>query len=134
MTEAPSAFLAAQQRARNDLAQLQGVWTSIAGQRPAELLIAGHLYTLKFNDGALYMGTFEIDADDEPRCMEMRIDEGPIKHKGLITLCLYELAGETLRWCPGQPGSQCRPDGFCSDEAERSLCLLFRREYPRFRA
>jgi uncharacterized protein (TIGR03067 family) len=116
-----------------DLAQLQGVWTSIAGRRQAELLIAGNLFTVRFLDGALYMGTFALDLDESPKAMDMRIDEGPIKHKGHIAHCIYDLAGDRLQWCPGEPGSERRPRAFPGDEDGQSLCLLFRREYSRRR-
>jgi len=120
------------QRAQDDLAHLQGVWVSVAGQRRAEFLIAGHLFTMKFHDGALYMGTFDVEPDETPPVMTMRIDEGPIKHKGHIALCIYEIKNDMLRWCPGKPGSDERPMGFASDEEVGALCLLFKREYARF--
>jgi len=128
-----SAYFLAHQRAQNDLAQLQGAWASIAGRRQAELLIAGNLFTIKFLDGAIYMGTFEIDPSESPPAMDMRIDEGPIKHKGRITLCIYDLAGDTLRWCPGKPGAEQRPDAFPDEDDCDGLCLVLRREYPRWR-
>ena len=128
----PGSFATVQQQ-QAELAQLQGVWSCIGGRRPAELMIAGNLFTIKFLDGALYMGTFDIDLDDRPRTMDMRIDEGPIKHKGNIAQCIYELAGDRLRWCPGHPGSGERPAEFCGDEDANGLCLVFRREYPRWR-
>jgi uncharacterized protein (TIGR03067 family) len=120
------------QRALSDMAHLQGVWVSVSGQRRAEFLVAGHLFTMKFHDGALYMGTFDVDLDDSPPTMTMRIDEGPVKHKGHLALCIYELHNDMLRWCPGKPGSEERPQAFPSDEDEKALCLLFKREYARF--
>src|SRR5262249_34473089 len=64
MPATPSAYFEARRQSKNDLAQLQGVWISIAGQRPAELLIAGNLFTVRFLDGTLYMGTFEVEDGD----------------------------------------------------------------------
>jgi uncharacterized protein (TIGR03067 family) len=115
-----------------ELAQLQGVWYSVAGNRHAELLIAGHHYTVKFLDGALYMGSFDIDPDESPRAMDMRIDEGPVKHKGQFSHCIYELVGDTLHWCPGVPGSDERPHAFPKGDEDAGLCLIFRREVPRW--
>lgn len=133
MPATPSAYLEALRQNKNDLDHLQGVWLSIAGQRPAELLIAGSLFTVRFLDGTLYMGTFELDFDQEPRIMEMRIDEGPGKHKGKVARCLYDLTGDLLRWAPGEPGLSRGPAEFPSEEDATSLCLLFRREHPTFR-
>ena len=112
-----------------DLAQLQGAWTSIAGQRPGHLLIAGNHYAMWFFDGALYMGTFELEEDSDERTMTMRIKEGPPRHKGKLTQCLYHLMGDLLRWCPGKPGQE-RPAVFPAEETRADLCLLFRRERP----
>jgi hypothetical protein len=133
MSATPSAYFAAYRQSKNDQAQLQGVWLSIAGQRPAELLIAGSLFTVRFLDGTLYMGTFEVDLEREPHVMEMRIDEGPGKHKGKVAYCLYELTGDLLRWAPGEPGLSHGPGEFPLEDDPTSLCLLFRREHPTFR-
>lgn len=132
MPETTSAYITAHERAKEELAHLQGVWNSIAGQRQAELLVAGKMFTIRFFDGALYMGSFDLSLDENPRAMDMRVDEGPVKHKGLIARCIYELSGDMLRWCPGAPGSEDRPAGFPADEDGQSLCLVFRREYPRW--
>ncbi len=132
MQTAPSAARAGTD-ARTDLERLQGAWTSVEGRRDAELLIAGSLYAIKFVDGKIYMGTFDLDADERPPCMLMRVDEGPIKHKGKFAPCIYELDGDTLRWCPVEPGSDERLGGFPPVDDDRYLCLVFRREPPRRR-
>lgn len=134
MPETISSYFASHQQVRSDLTQLQGAWHTIAGGRQAELLIAGSLFTFRFHDGAIYMGTFEIDLDEQPKAMDMRIDEGPIKHKGQIAHCIYELNGDWLKWCPGEPGSGERPGMFPGEDAPQVLCLVLRREYPRWRS
>ena len=115
---------------RTDLEQLQGVWVSVAGQQQAELLIAGNLYAVKFLDGKIYMGTLDIDAGEQPKEMIMRIDEGPIKHKGKFALCIYELDGDTLRWCPSEPGSDEQLTAFPPEGDGRYLCMTFRKQRP----
>src|SRR5216684_1386220 len=78
----PTLTFAGAELARTELDRLQGVWTSIDGRHDVELLVAGSLFTVKFLDGKIYMGTLTLDATEQPREMLMRIDEGPIKHKG----------------------------------------------------
>jgi uncharacterized protein (TIGR03067 family) len=117
--------------ARNDLEALQGVWVFVSGRRPAELLVSGSHFTVRFRDGELYMGTFELDATATPRAMDMRIDDGPVRHRGLTTLCIYELAGDTLRWCAGGPGRAERAMAFPAEDDPHYLGLVFRREQPR---
>jgi uncharacterized protein (TIGR03067 family) len=119
-----------EQRARAELELLQGPWFSVLGRRQAELLIAGGHFTIRFEDDIIYMGTFELDPDARPRAMDMRIDEGPASHKGKTALCIYELTGDTLRWCVARPGSKERLAGFPSEYNANYLYLAFRREKP----
>jgi hypothetical protein len=108
---------------RSDLELLQGVWTSVAGPREVRFLIAGHRFTFEFTDGELYMGTLAVT----PGRMDMHIEEGPSKHIGLITRCLFQIEGNVLRWCPGKPGSDRRPTEFPSVDDPRYLSLVFRK-------
>lgn len=111
-----------------ELRRLQGAWATIAGRRAAELLVAGRRFTIWFEDGDVYVGAFEIDAEARPRRMEMRIDEGPARHKGKTARCIYELEGEALRWCAAEPGAGNRPTAFPFFEDVDYLSLLFGRE------
>src|SRR5262245_14396334 len=77
--------------ARTDLEDLQGAWVFVAGKRPAEFLISGTHFTVRFADGEIYMGSFELDGAARPRSIRMQIDEGPARHRGLAALCIYEV-------------------------------------------
>jgi uncharacterized protein (TIGR03067 family) len=114
-----------------DLAALQGAWESIAGRREAEFLVSGNHFTLHFGDGDIYMGRFTLDANAWPKRMEMAIEEGPKRHRGLTSLCIFELDGDQLHWCTTGPGQTQRPTTFPSEEDQQCLCLLFRREKVR---
>jgi len=74
--------------AEAELESLQGPWLTVAGKPRAELLIAGGHYTIRFEDGLIYMGVLELDPSARPKAMHMRIDEGPAHHKGKTALCL----------------------------------------------
>ncbi len=113
-----------------DLEMLQGTWVTISGRREAELLFAGHHFTVRFLDGDLYMGTIALSLDGHPKVMEMTIDEGPSHHQGKVACCLYDLAPDALRWCAPDPGSGDRPRCFPPLQDRRFLTLLFRREQP----
>ncbi len=119
-----------ERRARAELELLQGLWQSIPGRHEAELLVAGGRYTIHFKDGAIYMGVFDLDVDCRPKTMDMRIEEGPAIHKGKTTWCIYELAGDTLRWCAARPGIRERLAHFPSEYDPNYVCLTFRRERP----
>ena len=113
-----------------DQETLQGTWMTISGRRQAELLFAGHHFTMRFLDGDLYMGRFTLSPDGTPKVMEMHIDEGPDNHRGKVARCLYDLATDALRWCAPEPGSAERLGCFPAVHDRHYLTLLFRREQP----
>ena len=113
-----------------DLEMLQGTWVSVSGRRQAELLFAGHHFTVRFMDGDLYMGKFTLNPGGRPKIMEMQLDEGPANHQGKVARCLYDLAPDALRWCAPEPGSTERLGSFPSSQDRHYLTLLFRRELP----
>jgi len=119
------------QRARAELALLQGSWLSGPGSHQAEFLVAGDRFSIHFRSGVIYMGVFELDVDARPKTMDMRIEEGPAPHKGRTTWCIYELTEDTLHWCAARPGNKegCRQ--FPSEYDPNYLSLTFRREKPR---
>ena len=110
-----------------DLEALQGVWAVVEGRHEAEFLFSGSHFTVRFSDGTIYMGSFELDQAGRPRGMKMLIEEGPARHRSLAALCIYELDGDTLRWCTAGPGQQERPAAFPPADDQRFLHLLFRR-------
>src|SRR5262249_52876168 len=115
---------------RKDNDRLQGVWNAVSGRRPVQLLIAGHHFAVKFQDGDLYMGTFRLDARRRPKTMEMLVREGPARHKGKVALCIYELDGETLHWCPNEPGKEEALKEFPGADDPKYLDTVFQRERP----
>jgi uncharacterized protein (TIGR03067 family) len=111
-----------------DLEELQGAWVSVSGRRPGEFLIAGSHFTIRFQDGTIYMGAFELGPGAWLKTMDMRIDEGPARHQGKTALCIYELAGGALCWCAAEPGKGERPGAFPPEDDPHYLVLRFRRE------
>ncbi|MCE9532317.1 MAG: hypothetical protein K8T89_14525 [Planctomycetes bacterium] len=122
-----------EKRTRTDLDQLQGSWTSVAGSREARFLIAGSRFTFEFLDGDIYMGTIFLDDETHPKQLDMLIEEGPTKVKGLISMCIYHIEGDVLRWCPTKPGSDRRLLGFPSIEDERYVSMVFKLDRRRSR-
>ena len=110
-----------------DLQRLQGTWVSVEGRREAELLVAGRLFTFRYKGGEVYMGAFWLDPGRSPRAMDMRIDEGPGKHRGRVALCVYDLDDDQLRWCPTEPGTTQRLKELPSPDDPKYLSLVFRR-------
>jgi uncharacterized protein (TIGR03067 family) len=111
----------------NDLEALQGVWYSFGGRREAEMLVSGTHFAVRFSDGDIYIGDFELDLICTPRTMAMRVHEGPARHKGKTALCIYELAAGALHWCAASPGRTERLTAFPAQDAAEYLFLVFRR-------
>jgi uncharacterized protein (TIGR03067 family) len=108
----------------SDLEVLQGVWHSIAGRRQARMFVAGSRYTFVL-DGVVYMGTFVLDADAEPRRIDMYVEEGPPEVRHQIVHCIYHHEDGVLSWCPGRPGSPERLDAFPSVQDREHLSMKF---------
>ena len=108
--------------------ELQGAWFSVSGRRDAELLFSGNRFTVRFADGHIYMGVFELTPTAVPRLMLMCVEEGPDHHKGKTAVCIYEVTGRTLRWCAASPGHRERLTAFPAEDHPQYLCLLFSRE------
>jgi uncharacterized protein (TIGR03067 family) len=119
---------AAENEVLTDLERLQGAWESVAGRREAEFIFSGYLFAVRFKDGDTYLGTFRLDPQQQPRTMDMRIDEGPAHHRGKMARCIYEVADDTLRWCTGEPGAEERPKDFPMENTPKYLSLRLRRE------
>jgi hypothetical protein len=61
--------------------------------------------------------------------MVVRIEEGPHRHKGQTALCIYEVAGDMLRWCTAGPGQTEQLGDFPDETDFRYLFLGFRRNH-----
>lgn len=106
---------------------LQGAWLCVSGRRPGKLLIRGGHLTLHFADGTIYMGTVALGRNGRVGTMDVRVEEGPPRHKGQTALCIYELNGDTLLWCTASPGQADRPIAFAEYDPQH-LFLTFQRE------
>ena len=116
--------------APRELDALQGTWFSVAGRREAEMLISGNHFAVRFSDGDIYIGVFDLDHTEAPKTMAMRIHEGPVQHKGKTALCIYALDSHHLHWCAAPPGHSERLTAFPAEDVGRHLYLVFQRKRP----
>lgn len=108
------------------LDQLQGVWTSIAGPAECRLVVAGNRYSFEFVGGDVFIGTFTLAPGNSPGHMDMLIEEGPSADRGRLALCIYQVEGDVLRWCPLKPGGGRRLAAFPSVDDKRYYSTVFR--------
>ena len=108
--------------------ELQGTWVVVSGRWKCQLAFAGHHFAVRFQNGEVYLGLYTVDPTSRPGAMDMTIEEGPEHYRGLTSLCLYELEGDTLRWCGNEPGHGERHPHFPADAQNKFPTLIFRRD------
>ena len=108
--------------------RLQGAWEFVSGRRPAQLIVSGHHCVVKFKNGDIYVGFFELDPAYRPKRINVLIREGPERHQGKVSLGIYEFDGDLFRWCPLEPGVEERLATFPAEDDPNHITLVFRRE------
>lgn len=117
-----------------DLKALQGTWRGWVvegkGERPNEGLV--HLEVIVKNDTmvaqrldrtkdtGLGEGTFKLKATENKKTIDATRTSAP--GKGQLNVGIYELEGDTLKWCTGAPNKE-RPEGFVTKRGQFLLIL-----------
>lgn len=122
--------------AKDDLAKLQGTWTAPHLGKKAVFQIEKDAFTLIMpelvlaDDGAsatykemTFKGTVRIDGSKKPKIMDLKVTDGK-KYKGETALGIYEIKGETLKWCVNEPGREGRPKEFAKEDGEKHYLFL----------
>jgi uncharacterized protein (TIGR03067 family) len=102
-----------------DLDKLQGTWDRVSGEvdgkpvpadvlKNSKLTISGDKYTLTMGDEKRG-GTLVLDATKKPKAIDIISAAGPNKGKALLGI--YELDGDTFKYCLAPPGQE-RPKEF----------------------
>lgn len=118
--------------AAKDQKALEGVWAGKGdGPETFTFTIKGNTWELKESKKEkefFFKGTFTLDVKAKPHTIDMKVEEGGKeidKYKGKTALGIYELSGDTLKWCANEPGEKDRPKEF-SDKG-KSLFVEFKR-------
>ena len=99
---------------------LEGEWTMVSGERggmqmPANIVATGRRVckddqvTVNVGGMLIMKATFTVDASKSPKTIDYDVKDGP--SKGKKQLGIYELNGDTLKFCFAEP-DQPRPDSF----------------------
>ena len=108
--------------AKKDMAQLQGEWSMVSGsadgnampaamRETARRVCKGDETTVTIGAQLLMKAKFTIDPSRKPKTIDYQMIDGPTK--GKKQLGIYELQGDTVKFCFGAPGSE-RPTDFTS--------------------
>jgi uncharacterized protein (TIGR03067 family) len=117
-----------------DLDKLQGTWNRESGEvdgkpAPAEeirngkLTISGDKYTLTIGEQKR-SGTLKLDEKKTPKTIDIISAEGPNKGKALLGI--YELKGDTFRYCLARPGKD-RPTEFSAEAGSGHMLYVNKR-------
>jgi uncharacterized protein (TIGR03067 family) len=80
------------------------------------------------NKGKVFVrGTTAVDPTVNPKAMDLTFTEGP--PKGKTSLGIYEIEGDTYRFCRAAPGEP-RPKAFASGPGSGLALMTYRREGP----
>jgi uncharacterized protein (TIGR03067 family) len=123
--------------AKKDKEKLQGTWKAVTVegggklQDQAEehrLIFSGDEFSIKKGEETMIKGKFKIDTSKKPKEIDMDFIEAKRDNlKGKTTLGIYELDGDTLKWCWNKPGGE-RPKEFSSQATDAHLLVTLKRE------
>ena len=109
---------------KKEIALLDGTWTMVSGEAggqamPAEMVKTGKRVakdgetTVTFGDKVYLKATYTVDATKKPKTIDYKMTEGTTK--GMTHLGIYELDGDTVKFCFAAPGME-RPTEFKSKD------------------
>jgi len=141
-------FLAADEPAKDaapggDLAKLQGTWLTVSLVNDGKTLVGenvppkpgpitkvayeGNKWMVKVEDKTVASGIIKIDSTRMPKELDV-LDESGTKN-GKTKLAIYELDGDTFRYCIAQAGKP-RPTEFEGNAGSGHSLIVSKREKP----
>jgi uncharacterized protein (TIGR03067 family) len=117
---------------KKEMMLLEGEWSMVSGERdgqklPDELVKTGKRTakdgetSVTLNDMLFMKAKFNLDPSKKPKQIDYTITEGA--EKGKIRLGIYEIDGDTAKFCFGAPGDK-RPTDFTAKEgSDRTLSV-----------
>ena len=131
-----SAWAEVSEAAKKDMAQLQGEW-SMAGaggggqDLPSDMLKSskrvckGDETTVVVGGQLLMKAKFTLDPSKKPKSIDYRVTGGP--NSGKTQLGIYELDGDTVKFCFSTPGMD-RPTDFTAKQGDGRTSSVWKRE------
>ena len=125
-----------QDTVKKEMAQLDGEWSMVSGeangmQMPDAMVKTGKRVakdgkTTITISGQIYLkAKFTIDPTKKPKAIDYTMTEGPTK--GKTHLGIYELDGDTVKFCFAAPGKE-RPTEFTAKEGSQQTLSVWKRD------
>jgi uncharacterized protein (TIGR03067 family) len=127
---------AAQDAAKKEMNQLEGEWSMVSGEAngtamPKDTVSSGKRVakdgetTITFAGQVYLKAKFTIDPAKKPKAIDYAMTEGPTK--GKTHLGIYELDGDTVKFCFAAPGEE-RPTDFTAKEGSQRTLSAWKRD------
>jgi uncharacterized protein (TIGR03067 family) len=128
--------LGAKEPPEKDTARLDGEWSMVSGEAsgqsmPPEMVKTGKRVakdgetTVTMGGRVYFKAKFKIDPTKKPKTIDYTMTEGPTK--GKTHLGIYELDGDTVKFCFAAPGKE-RPTDFTAKEGSERTASVWKRE------
>jgi uncharacterized protein (TIGR03067 family) len=125
----------AQDAAKKEMAQLEGAWSMVSGEAngvsmPEATVKTGKRVaqegetTISFGGQVYFKAKFRIDPTQKPKAIDYAMTECPTK--GKTHLGIYELDGDTVKFCFAAPGKD-RPTEFTAKEGTQQTLSVWKR-------
>ncbi|MGO9466619.1 MAG: TIGR03067 domain-containing protein [Isosphaeraceae bacterium] len=126
----------AQDATKEEMAKLEGQWSMVSGEAngfpmPEESVKGGKRVAkdsetaVTFYGQVYFKAKYSIDPTKKPRAIDYMMTEGPTK--GKTHLGIYELDGDTVKFCFAAPGKD-RPTDFTAKEGSQRTLSVWKRE------
>jgi uncharacterized protein (TIGR03067 family) len=126
----------AQDGLKKEMAQLEGEWSMVSGEAngfslPRDTIKSGKRVakdgetTITFGGQVYFKAKFSIDPTKKPRTIDYKMTEGPTK--GKTHLGIYELDGDTVKFCFAAPEKD-RPTDFTAKEGSQRTLSVWKRD------
>jgi uncharacterized protein (TIGR03067 family) len=126
----------AQDGMKKEMAQLEGQWSMVSGEAngmsmPKELVQGGKRLakdgetTITIGGQVYLKAKFSINPTKNPKAIDYTMTEGPTK--GKTHLGIYELDGDTIKFCFAAPGND-RPTKFTAKQGSQRTLSVWKRD------
>lgn len=125
----------AQDAAKKEMALLEGEWSMVSGEAngvsmPEATVKTGRRVAkdgqtlISFGGQVYFKARFSIDPARKPKAIDYTMTAGPTK--GKTHLGIYELNGDTVKFCFAAPG-KARPTEFTAKEGSQQTLSVWKR-------
>ena len=130
--------VAAQDANKKEMALLEGTWSMVSGHAdgqdmPKQFVDGGKRVakdgevTITIGGQVFFKAKFTIDPTKKPKTIDYAMTEGFTK--GKTQLGIYELDGDTVKFCFAAPGKD-RPKDFTAKEGSQQTYSVWKRDKP----